>query len=81
MSFGPGFIKKSWPISTCVAARQLRTKLIDGWGIKATKLGWLFSVSLPHAVLIRFKNRKAVQLGTDEPEALLEAGLALEDTD
>jgi hypothetical protein len=85
LSFGPGWIRKSWPIENCTAARQIRTRLIDGWGIKLTSQGWLYSISMPHAVLVRFTDGKAVQLGTDEPEALLatllEAGLDLEDAD
>ena len=84
MSFGPGLIRKTWPISTCTSARVIRTRLIDGWGIRMTKDGWLYNVSIPHAVLIRQTNGKAVQLGSDEPEALLasllEAGLELEET-
>jgi hypothetical protein len=84
MSFGPGLIKKSWAVSTCTSARTIRTRLIDGWGIRLTKDGWLYNVSIPHAVLIRLVNGKAVQLGSDEPEQLLaalrEAGLELETT-
>ena len=71
-------------VSTCTSARVIRTRLIDGWGIRMTKDGWLYNVSIPHAVLIRLTDGKAVQLGSDEPEALLaallEAGLELEET-
>ena len=82
LAFGPGAIKKAWPTSTCVSARHIRTRMIDGWGIRLTKEGWLYSVSLPHAILIRFDDGNAVQLGTDEPKELLaaleEAGLMIE---
>lgn len=84
MSFGPGLIRKSWPVTSCSSARATRTRLIDGWGIRMTKDGWLYNVSIPHAVLIRLTDGKAVQLGSDEPEQLLaalrEAGLELETT-
>ena len=83
MAFGPGLFKKSWQLAGCTAVRQVRTRFIDGWGIKLTRDGWLYSVSMPHAVLVRLENGKAFILGTDEPEALLaallEAGLELED--
>ncbi len=82
--FGPGLIKRSWPVSDCIGARATRTRLIDGWGIRLTREGWLYNISIPHAVLVRFENGKAIQLGTDEPEALLaamlEAGLSLEES-
>lgn len=82
MAFGPGFIKKSWPIANCTSARYVRANLIDGWGIRLTKHGWLYSVSLPHTVLIRFSSGKAVMLGTDDPKELLaaleDAGLEIE---
>lgn len=81
--FGKGFLKRRWALADCVGARQVKTRLIDGWGIKLTPDGWLYSVSMPEAVLIRFRNGKAVQLGSDEPEALLaallEAGLEPEE--
>ena len=73
MHFGPGFVRKTWMIDSCLDARQTKTRLIDGWGIKLTNKGWLYSVSMPDAVLIRFTTGKSVQLGTDEPEALLAA--------
>lgn len=85
MAFGPGFIKKSWPIAECKSARYIRTKTIDGWGIRLTSNGWLYSVSLPHAVRIRLESGKAISLGTDEPKELLaaleEAGVSIENDD
>ena len=73
MTMGPGLVKKQWALADVVSAKAVRTRLIDGWGIKLTKEGWLYSVSIPHAVHITFKNGKGVLLGTDEPEELLEA--------
>jgi len=73
MHFGPGLVRKKWTVSGCLDARRTKTRLIDGWGIKLTNRGWLYSVSMPDAVLIRFTTGKSVQLGTDEPEALLAA--------
>ena len=82
IAFGPGIISRSWALGDCVSARQVRTSLIDGWGVKLTRDGWLYSVARPHAVRIRLTNGACVLLGTDEPEvllaALLEAGLDLE---
>ena len=73
LHFGTGIIRKSWAIADCVSACHVRTALWEGWGIRLTRRGWLYNVAIPDAIMIRFTNGVAVQLGTDEPDALLAA--------
>ena len=84
IAFGPGLLRKSWPLAECTSARITSPRFIDGWGVKLTREGWLYSVSMGQAVLIRLESGKAILIGTDEPEALLasllEAGLDLDES-
>ena len=73
LHFGTGIIRKSWPIADCTSACHVRTALWEGWGIRLTSRGWLYNVSIPDAIMIRLADGTAVQLGSDEPGALLDA--------
>ena len=73
LRFGPGWIRKSWPIEECRSASHVTTSLWEGWGIRLTRRGWLYNIAIPDAVMIRLRNGTAVQLGTDEPAELLAA--------
>lgn len=83
MSMGPGLIRKRWLLADAVSARARKTRIIDGWGIKLTTKGWLYSVGIPDAVHIEFADGKGVLLGTNDldglMEALREAGLEIKD--
>jgi len=73
MTLGIGWYKRKWALSEIVSARAIKTRFIDGWGIKLTKHGWLYSVSMPDAVLLELDSGKNVLLGTDDSDALLAA--------
>ncbi len=44
-SFGPGLIRKRFPIGDIHGARIVQNKWYYGWGIRLTPHGWLFNVS------------------------------------
>ncbi len=71
--FGPGFWKKSVPLTDITAVGSVRNKWWYGWGIRYTPHGWLYNVSGLEAVEINLANGKTFRIGTDEPEQLCEA--------
>lgn len=71
--FGPGLIQKCAPLSEIIGAQQVRTNVLEGWGIHLSRFGWLYNVSGYDAVAFTLKNGKRFALGTDEPVKLLAA--------
>ena len=71
--FGPGFWRKSVPRSDILHASAIRTQWWHGWGIRYTPMGWLYNVYGLDAVAVARNGRRAVLIGTDEPDALLAA--------
>ncbi len=71
--FGPGLVRKRFPIRDIESCRMVKTSRYDGWGIHHTKGGWLFNVSGFGAVEITMRNGKKYRIGSDEPEKLEEA--------
>lgn len=71
--FGPGVVRKSVPVAEVVAAERTRTRLWEGWGIHFTTRGWLYNVAGRDAVLITRRDGSRFMLGSDEPEALVQA--------
>jgi len=69
--FGPGLIRKQVALDMIVSVEQVRTNVIEGWGIHLSRFGWLYNVSGFDAVAIKMKNGQHFALGTDEPEALV----------
>jgi hypothetical protein len=69
--FGPGLIRKQVSLDMIVSVEQVRTNVIEGWGIHLSRFGWLYNVSGFDAVAIKMKNGQHFALGTDEPEALV----------
>jgi hypothetical protein len=73
-SFGPGFIKKRIPLPDIDRATSVRNPWYVGWGIR-----WLpghyyvWNVSGFEAVELVMKNGHKFRIGTDEPEALVQA--------
>jgi hypothetical protein len=68
--FGPGLIRKSFPLREIEAARPVTNPVWYGWGIHLTPAGWVYNVSGLRAVEVLMKNGRRVRVGTDEPEAL-----------
>ena len=48
-------------------------RLYFGFGIRLTQHGWMWNISGLDAVELTYHNGKKFRIGTDEPEALLEA--------
>ena len=71
--FGPGVLRKSIPVATIAGAETTTTKLWEGWGIHLTLRGWLYNVAGRGAVLVTRRDGGRFMLGSDEPDALLEA--------
>ncbi|MEK7440223.1 MAG: hypothetical protein AABZ78_05455 [Chloroflexota bacterium] len=72
-SFGPGLIRKRFPIGDIHGARIVQNKWYYGWGIRLTPHGWLFNVSGFDAVELELKNKRKFRIGTDDPQELLMA--------
>ncbi len=73
LKFGPGVIRKSFPINEIESCSAVRNHWLYGWGIHLTPHGWIFNVSGLGAVQIRMKSGRSYRIGTDEPDALARA--------
>lgn len=71
--FGPGVIRKKFPLKDIESCQVVKNPWYYGWGIRLTPHGWLFNVSGFYAVEIRMKNGKKYQIGTDVPHDLEKA--------
>jgi hypothetical protein len=68
--FGPGLIRKQFPLSDIVDAKAVRNRWFYGWGIRLTPHGWLFNVSGLDAVEITLNSGTRFRIGTDQPREL-----------
>ena len=71
--FGPGFWRKRVALNEVTAATPTQNSWWEGWGIRFTPRGMLYNVSGTHAVEITLRSGKRFRIGTDEPEALVQA--------
>ena len=70
-SFGPGLIRKSFPLEEIVSAKAVQNRWYYGWGIRLTPHGWLFNVSGLEAVELQLVQGNRFRIGTLEPEAVV----------
>lgn len=68
--FGPGLIRKEWPISELRSVAMVQNRWFYGWGIRLTPKGWLYNVSGFDAVELELASGPRVRIGTDEPREL-----------
>jgi len=68
--FGPGVLRKRFPLSEFTSVRVVRNKWYYGWGIRLIPGGWLYNVSGLDAVELVRKNGRVLRIGTDEPVEL-----------
>ncbi len=68
--FGPGLIRKQWPVSEVRSIARVQNRWFYGWGIRRTPTGWLYNVSGFDAVEIELASGASVRIGTDEPREL-----------
>ncbi|MEE9184410.1 MAG: hypothetical protein V3U39_08005, partial [Acidimicrobiia bacterium] len=72
-SFGWGWPRKSLELSTAPAVRIVRNRWWYGFGIRLIPRGSLWNVWGLDAVELDLATGKVLRIGTDEPEALLDA--------
>ena len=68
--FGPGVIRKKFPLKDIESCQIVKNPWYYGWGIRLTPHGWLFNVSGFYAVEISMKTGKKYRIGTDVPNDL-----------
>jgi hypothetical protein len=68
--FGPGVIRRSYPLSEIETCRAVTNPWWYGWGIHWTPDGWLYNVTGLQAVQLELRGGRHVRVGTDEPEEL-----------
>ena len=68
--FGPGAIRKKFPLQDIESHQVLKNHWYYGWGIRRTPHGWLWNVSGLDAVELLLRNGKKFRIGTDDPEGL-----------
>jgi hypothetical protein len=72
--FGPGIIRKRFPLSDIVEVRSVRNPWYAGWGIRWFPGRYmLWSVSGFRAVELVTRDGVRFRIGTDEPEMLVQA--------
>jgi hypothetical protein len=71
--FGPGFWRKRIALGAVTAATPTQNSWWEGWGIRFTPRGMLYNVSGTNAVEIELRSGQRFRIGTDEPEALVQA--------
>ena len=72
-SFGIGIVRKQVLLAEIAACEPIRIRWWNGWGIHLTPYGWLYNVSGLDAVAIRLRDGQKFALGTDDPQALVDA--------
>ncbi|MFH0777932.1 MAG: hypothetical protein V2A71_04790 [Candidatus Eisenbacteria bacterium] len=69
--FGPGLVRKSFPLKDMVSCNTVTNPWAYGWGIHNTPDGWLYNVSGRQAVEIATKSGRKFRVGTDRPDELV----------
>jgi hypothetical protein len=71
--FGPGVWRKRVSLGEIADAGHVPVRWWEGWGIRVTPRGMLYNVAGTDAVEITLRSGRRFRLGTDEPDALLDA--------
>ena len=73
LSFGFGIIHRSIPRERIAMVTRVRNRWWYSLGVRLTPHGWMWNISGLDAIELTYHNGKKFRIGTDEPEALLEA--------
>ncbi|MFH1639894.1 MAG: hypothetical protein ABIB93_06280 [Chloroflexota bacterium] len=73
IQFGPGPIRKKFPLSEIVSCQTVKIPWYYGWGVRLTPRGWLYRVSGFQAVEVLMKTGKRYLIGSDAPGEIEEA--------
>ena len=71
--FAMGLMCKKVPLGEITTCEPIRIHWWYGWGIHLTPYGWLYNVSGLDAVAITLRDGRKFALGTDDPQALVDA--------
>jgi len=71
--FGPGWPRRTIPVSDIHGASKVRNSWWYGWGIRYTPHGWLYNVQGLDAVELDLAGGRQFRIGTDEPRELARA--------
>jgi hypothetical protein len=71
--FGLGFLEHKVPLSDIVNANVVTNPIWAGFGVRRLPDAWLYNVSGTKAVELVMRDGRRVRVGSDEPEALLQA--------
>jgi len=71
--YGFGIIHRSILHQHIAMVTQVRNRWWWGFGIRWTPHGWMWNISGLDAIELTYHDGKKFRIGTDEPEALLEA--------
>ena len=72
-SFGIEIVRKQVLLAEIAACEPIHIRWWYGWGIHLTPYGWLYNVSGLDTVAIRLRDERKFALGTDDPQALVDA--------
>jgi hypothetical protein len=70
--FGPGVLRRSFPLADVQSCTPVTNPWWYGWGIHLTPYGWLYNVGGREAVQLTLRTGRALRVGTDEPQRLCE---------
>lgn len=68
--FGPGVLRRSFPLADIDSFTAVTNPWWYGWGIHFTPRGWLYNVGGLRAVELALQSGRTLRVGTDEPEVL-----------
>ena len=68
--FGIGIVRKTYALSEVQSTKDIKNPWYYFWGVKSIPGGWFYAIAPGAAVEIGLKNRKVVQVGTDQPKKL-----------
>jgi hypothetical protein len=71
--FAMGLVFKKVRLAEIAACEPIRIRWWYGWGIHLPPYGWLYNVSGLDAVAITLRDGRKFALGTDNPQALVDA--------
>lgn len=72
MKFGIGIIKKTIPLETISAIKQVKNSFTAGWGLRYHSKYTLYSASSLKAVELSFKDQSMkIRIGTNDPETIM----------
>lgn len=71
--FGPGWIRRSFPLAEITSWSAVRNPWWYGWGIHLTPQGWLYNVGGSGALQLELRDGRRLRVGTDEPQRLCDA--------